>query len=75
MPRRQKRLRAVAHAAMSWVACCMERAGENVTVATLGGGVFDAEVTLVGGGSTFLRVTLDLGVGPRLRTMVEPIHP
>ena len=66
---------AVMYAAMSWVACCMERAGESVSVASLGGGIFDAEVSLSGGGSTFLRVTLDLGVGPRLRTMVEPIHP
>lgn len=66
---------AVAHAAMCWVACCHERQGITVTVSPLGGGMFDAEVSLVGGGSLFVRVTLDLSVGPRLRTLVEPIHP
>ena len=66
---------AVAHAAMSWVACCMERLGQSVTVATLGGGVFDADVLLVDGGNVMVRVTLILEHGPRLRTLVEPIHP
>jgi hypothetical protein len=74
---------AVMYAAMSWVACCMEKSGAMVSVAALGGGLFGAEVTFAEGGSFFLRVTLALehgpgvgpGVGPRLRTVVEPIHP
>ena len=66
---------AVAHAALAWVACCMERPGVEVNVAQVGGGIFDAEVLLQGGGSQWLRVTLSLEYGPRLRTLVEPIHP
>ena len=66
---------AVSYAAMSWVACCMERPGVEVNVAQVGGGIFDAEVLLQGGGSQWLRVTLILEYGPRLRTLVEPIHP
>ena len=66
---------AVSYAAMSWVACCMERPGVGVNVAQVGAGIFDAEVLLQGGGSQWLRVTLILEYGPRLRTLVEPIHP
>jgi hypothetical protein len=44
-------------------------------VPDVGGGIFDAEVLLQGGGSQWLRVTLALEYGPRLRTLVEPIHP
>ena len=66
---------AVSYAAMSWVACCMERPGIEVNVAQVGAGIFDAEVLLQGGGSQWLRVTLILEYGPRLRTLVEPIHP
>ena len=66
---------AVMHAAMSWVACCQEKQGVSVSVAQVGGGLFDAEVMTPDGGSTFLRVTLILERGPRLRTQVEPIHP
>lgn len=66
---------AVMHAAMSWVACCQEKDGVTVSVATLGSGLFDAEVLLADGSSVFLRVTLILESGPRLRTVVEPIHP
>jgi hypothetical protein len=66
---------AVMHAAMSWVSCCQEKAGVSVGVCALGGGLFDAEVTTADGRSTFLRVRLILERGPRLSTMVEPIHP
>ena len=66
---------AVSYAAMSWVACCMERPGVEVNVSQVGAGIFDAEVLLQGGGSQWLRVTLSLDYGPRLRTLVEPIHP
>ena len=66
---------AVSYAAMSWVACCMERPGVGVNVAQVGAGIFDAEVLRQGGGSQWLRVTLILEYGPRLRTLVEPIHP
>lgn len=66
---------AVMHAAMSWVSCCQEKAGVSVGVCALGGGLFDAEVTTADGRSTFLRVRLILERGPRLSTLVEPIHP
>ena len=66
---------AVMHAAMSWVACCQEKQGVSVSVAQVGGGLFDAEVTTADGGSTFLRVRLILERGPRLQAVVEPIHP
>lgn len=66
---------AVAHAAMSWVSCCQEKAGVSVGVCPLGGGLFDAEVTTADGGSTYLRVRLILDRGPRLQTVVEPLHP
>ena len=66
---------AVMHAAMSWVACCMEKQGESVEVMPLGGGLFDAEVRLQGGGSMWLKVRLILEAGPRLMTQIEPIHP
>lgn len=67
--------KAVMHAAMSWVACCMEKQGESVDVMPLSGGLFDAEVHLAGGGSMWLRVRLILEAGPVLSTRVEPIHP
>lgn len=66
---------AVMHAAMSWVACCMEKQGESVGVMPLGGGLFDAEVKLSGGDSIWLRVRLVLEAGPVLSTRVEPVHP
>jgi hypothetical protein len=70
---------AVMYAAMSWVACCMEQAGEAVNVMPLGGGLFDAEVRLSGGGSMWLRVRLiltkSLEAGPVLSSRIEPIHP
>jgi hypothetical protein len=53
----------------------MEQRGETVDVHTLGGGLFDAEVHLIGGGSTWLRVALLLETGPRLRMDVHPLHP
>lgn len=63
---------------MSWVACCIEQPAVEVNVAQLGGGIFDADVKLENGQSqesVWLRVTLALDYGPRLRTLVEPIHP
>lgn len=66
---------AVMHAAMSWVSCCQEKQGVTVGVCALGGGLFDAEVTTADGRSTFLRVRLILERGPRLQTLVEPVHP
>lgn len=61
-------------AAMSWVACCIEQQRISEQVATLGNGLWDTEVTLADGNSCYLRVTLMLETGPRLRTLVEPIH-
>lgn len=66
---------AVMYSAMSWVACCMEQQGEAVSVMPLGGGLFDAEVRLVGGRSIWLRVRLILEAGPVLTSRVEPVHP
>ena len=66
---------AVMYAAMAWVSCCMEQQGVEVNVMPLGGGLFDAQVRLAGGGDIWLRVRLILEAGPMLRTVVEPIHP
>ena len=66
---------AVMYAAMSWMACCIEQTAIEVNVARVGAGVFDAEVKLANGQSQWLRVTLALEYGPRLRTLVEPMHP
>lgn len=67
---------AVAHAAMSWVACCMERAVDHVDVEQVGRGAFQATVHFKDGeGSFMLSVALLLETGPRLTCQVEPIHP
>lgn len=71
---------AVMHAAMSWVACCMEQQGVRVEVAQIAPGLFDARVYLADSesdavGDIMLRVRLDLSSGPVLRTQVEPVHP
>lgn len=54
-------------AAMSWVACYIEQQRISVQVATLGNRLFDADVTLADRRSCYVRVTLILETGPRLR--------
>lgn len=71
---------AVMHAAMSWVACCMELHGVRVDVSQIAPGLFDATVYLSDeagavAGDIMLRVKLDLTSGPVLRSQVEPVHP
>jgi hypothetical protein len=62
------------HGATAWVVACMERDAHTVDVSRVGPGVFDATVHLVGGGDVFLRVLTQLGAGPRLTVVVEPLH-
>lgn len=66
---------AVMHAAMSWVACCMEKPGESVDVVQVGRGAFHATVHFADGGTYMLAVSMLLETGPVLTVQVQPIHP
>jgi hypothetical protein len=64
----------IMYACMSWVACCMERPAESVAIQLLGDGVYEADVTLVGGDHTLLRVEYRIEYGLVLRCVVEPLR-
>jgi hypothetical protein len=65
----------IMYACMSWVACCMERPGQSVAIQPFGDGVYEADVTLMGGDHKLLRVEYRIEYGLVLRWVVEPLRP